>query len=86
MKNFIRNWNFKKQMVAESMFYSSVALIGNAFFEKKSGGAEKLLNPVKACVDMPKRQKCFNLILFGCFVADMTASCFLLKYMKKIVK
>ena len=84
MKNFIRNWNFKKLIATESMFYSSLALIGNAFFEKKTGGEGKRFNPVKACSDMAKRQKCFNLVLFGCFVADVTASCFLLKYMKKM--
>lgn len=86
MKNFILNWNFKKQLAAEIMTYGCLGMIGNAWLAKRSIGQEKTINPVKMIEEMPKRQKCFNGILLTCFVADVTASFFLLRYLKNKVK
>ena len=84
MRNFIKNWNYKKHIAAEVMCYTSIALIGNAFFSKRSGRDEKSSCLIKTYKDMPKKQKCFNHILLGCFAVDMTASYFLLKVLKKV--
>ncbi len=84
MKNFIKNWSYPKHVATEAMLYTSMALIGNAFFGKGAEPGEKTLCPAKAYKDMPKRQKCFNHIVVGCFIADITAGYFLLKGLKKI--
>ncbi len=86
MKNFIKNWDYKKHIAAETMFYTSVALIGNAFFSKPTDKSNKSDCPVAYYKSMPKRQKCFNHIVLGCFVADMVAGYFALKGLKRIVK
>lgn len=85
MKNFVRNWDLKKHVAAVSMFYASMALVGNAFFSKKKViSDEKSCCPVKVYKEMPKSQKCFNGIILGCFAVDMTVSYLLLKGLKKI--
>jgi hypothetical protein len=84
MKNFIRNWDYKKHIAAEAMLYASMALVGNAFFAKGPGNGKKSSCLIEAYKAMPKKQKCFNHILLGCFAVDMTASYFLLKGLKKI--
>lgn len=86
MKNFLINWNFKKQMITEVMGYGCIAMIGNAFLGKKLPEKEKTLCPKKAIQQMPGKQKCFNGVLLGCFIADITASYFLLKYLQKKIK
>lgn len=81
MRNFVKNWDFKKHVAAETMFYTSIAMIGNAFFKKP---AETKSNcPMTVCRNMPKKQRIFNGILFGCFLIDMTAGYCLLKKLKK---
>lgn len=86
MKTFVKNWNFKKHIAAESMFYASVALIGNAFFKKpeKIEGVRDC--PLLACKNMPKKQKIFNCSLLSCFAIDLLAGYCLLKGLKRVVK
>ena len=86
MKEFLLNWNYKKHIIAELLFYGSIGVIGNSVLGKKSWGKldkEKLKCPVKTCRQMTKKQKCFNCALLGCLAIDMTASYFLLKCIKK---
>ncbi len=86
MKNFLLNWNYKKQIVAEIMAYGCLAMIGNAWLGKKDAECEKVLSPVKMVEQMPKKQKCFNALLLSCFVTDVAASVFLLKYLQSKLK
>ncbi len=83
MKNCLLNWNFKKQLIAEIICYGGVAAAGNAFLGKKQRMLRKTKNPKKIIQRMPKKQKIFNGVLFGCFAVDVTASYFLLKYLKE---
>lgn len=86
MKTFIKNWNFKKHIVAESMFYTSVAIIGNAFFKKPEKKDDVRDCPIVTCKNMPKKQKIFNCSLLSCFAVDLVAGYCLLKGLKKIVR
>ena len=83
MKDFLLNWNYKKQIIAEAMCYSCMAMVGNAWLGKKPSEKEKTLCPAKIYRQMPLKQKCFNCALLGCFAIDMTASYFLLRYFKR---
>ncbi|HPO04110.1 MAG TPA: hypothetical protein PLV37_01165 [Bacillota bacterium] len=84
MKTFIRNWTCKKHIAAGVMFYTTLAMVGNALFKNPYGALEKNRSLTAACKAMPKKQKCFNQILLGCFALDMAASCILLKALKKL--
>ncbi|MGI6728011.1 MAG: hypothetical protein ACOX4P_05570 [Anaerovoracaceae bacterium] len=86
MKNFLLNWNYKKQLAAEVMGYGCIAMIGNAWLGKKSTEKEKTLCPQKAIKQMPKKQKCFNGLLISCFITDVTASYFLLRYLQNKIR
>jgi len=86
MKNFIRNWDMKKHIATVTMFYSSVALVGNAFFKKNDLKISKHNCPMDVCKNIPKKQKIFNGILLGCFVVDLAGSYCLLKGLKKVVR
>lgn len=88
MKNFIRNWDMKRQIAAVTMFYSLVALIGNSFFKKNNLNLKisKHNCPVGVCKNIPKKQKIFNGIVLGCFVVDLAGSYCLLKGLKKVVR
>jgi hypothetical protein len=83
MKNFLLNWNFKKQIVAETLGYGSIAIIGNILLGKCRSSQEKAKNPKQLVQQMPKKQKYFNGVVLSCFIADATASYFLLKYIKE---
>ncbi len=86
MKNFLLNWNYKKQIVAEIMAYGCFAMIGNAWLGKKGSENEKVLSPLKIVEQMPRRQKCFNALLLSCFITDVAASVVLLKYLQNKIK
>ncbi|MFA7660286.1 MAG: hypothetical protein WCX60_03720 [Anaerovoracaceae bacterium] len=86
MKNFITNWTYRKHIVAETLCYASIALVGNAFFGKIPVKSEKSCYPIEVCKSMPKKQKAFNCMLISCMVVDFTASYFLLKGLKKIAR
>lgn len=83
MKQFLLNWNYKKQLITEILGYASLAVIGNSMFSKGDEEKEKTINPVEAYQQMPKAQKYFNAALLGCFATDITASYLLLKWLKK---
>ena len=83
MKNFLLNWNFKKQIVAETIGYGGIAIIGNILLGKCRSSQPKAKNPKQLIEQMPKKQKYFNGIVLSCFAADVTASYFLLKYIKE---
>lgn len=85
MRNFIDNWNLKKHIAAETMFYSSIGLVGNAFFKKQDVKNDKKSCPIEACSNMPKKQKMFNSVLLGCFAFDLLAGYCLLKGLKKLL-
>ena len=85
-EEFHSQLELQKHIAAETMFYASIALVGNAFFAKKAGSDEKSCCLVKAYKGMPKKQKCFNHLLLGCYAVDMTVSYLLLKGLKKITK
>jgi len=87
MKEFLLKWNYKKHLLAEALFYGSIATLGNALFFKK-GKIKKVVhrkskNPGALLRSMPKKQKTFNLCLLSVFAADLTASYFLLKHIQK---
>ncbi len=84
MKNFIKNWTYQKHIVAETLCYASIALVGNAFFSRIPVKSEKSCCPAEAFKNMPKKQKTFNCMLISCMVVDYTASYFILKGLKKI--
>jgi hypothetical protein len=86
MRNFIKNWNFKKHVAAETMFYTSIALIGNSFFGKNSNQESARKAPLAVCKTISKKQKVFNGVLLGCFLVDLAGGYCLLKGLKKIVK
>ena len=82
MKDFLLNWNFKKQLVAEIICYGAVAGIGNTLLWRRRPVKKKTKDPRQLICQMPKKQKYFNGIVAGCFIADLTASYFLLAHIK----
>lgn len=83
MREFLLKWNYKKQLVAELITYGSISAIVNTLLWKKRPVKKKLTSPKSVATQMPKKQKIFNMVLFGVFAADLTASFFLLKHLKK---
>ncbi len=86
MKNFIKNWDLKKHIAAETMFYASMALVGNALLASGEKDDSKGFCPVETCRNMPKKQKIFNCALLSCFAVDLVGGYCLLKGLKKITK
>ena len=86
MKNFIRNWDLKKHIAAETMFYTSIALVGNALLGSSEKRIDRKSCPVEACRNMPKKQKIFNCALLGCFAVDLIGGYCLIKGLRKITK
>ncbi|GAB1475430.1 hypothetical protein MASR2M70_02620 [Bacillota bacterium] len=85
MKTFIRNWDIKQHIAAAAMFYSSIALVGNAFFKKKDVKTTGCNCLVDVCKSMPKKQKIYNSVLLSCFIADVVVSCCMLRSLKKMI-
>jgi hypothetical protein len=83
MKQFLLNWNFKKQLITEILGYAALAIVGNSLFSKGSEEKPKTINPIATYQQMTKTQKYFNGALIGTFAVDLTASYLLLKWMKK---
>ncbi|MGI6751687.1 MAG: hypothetical protein ACOX4U_03600 [Anaerovoracaceae bacterium] len=86
MKTFINNWDLKRHIAAETMFYTSLGIIGNAFFKKNEESEEKNSCIIGKCSAMPRKQKMFNGILLSCFTLDLVAGYCLLKGLKRIIK
>lgn len=83
MKQFLLNWNYKKQFITEVLGYGCIALVGNSLLGKKEDPEANTKNPVKLVQQMPKMQKVFNGVLLGTMAVDMTASFLMLKWLKK---
>lgn len=83
MKQFLLNWNYKKQFITEVLGYGYIALVGNSLLGNKDNSEEKTKNPVKLVQRMPKKQKIFNGVLLTTMAVDMMASFLMLKWLKK---
>lgn len=83
MKQFLLNWTYKKQLIAEILLYGSIAVVGNSFFGKGQSEGKKSIHPLTVYKQMGKGQKILNAAIGGCFLLDMSVGYLLLNSLKK---